>query len=51
MEYPLQDFDIEEETDFLLGRSSHGNYEMDVHTAKNNRNPVRKRSVGCVLCR
>ncbi|CAG9766380.1 unnamed protein product [Ceutorhynchus assimilis] len=52
MEYPLQDFDVEEETDFLLGHPSHGNsyYEMDVHSAKNNRNPVRRRSLGSVLC-
>ncbi|XP_066259510.1 probable phospholipid-transporting ATPase IIB isoform X1 [Euwallacea similis] len=50
MEYPLQDFDIEEETDFLLDNSSHGNYDMDVHTAKNNRNPVRKRTLSSVLC-
>ena len=51
MEYPLQDFDVDEETDFLLGHLSHGNNEMDVHTAKHNRNPIRKRSIGRVICR
>lgn len=51
MEYPLQDLDCEHETEFLLGHSSsHGN-EMDVHTARNNRNPKRRRSVGSILCR
>ncbi|KAJ8962845.1 hypothetical protein NQ318_001245 [Aromia moschata] len=50
MEYPLQDFDCDQETEFLLGHSSsHGN-EMDVHTARTNRNPKRRRSVGSILC-
>jgi hypothetical protein len=50
MEYPLQDFDIDQETDFLLGNSSsHGN-EMDVQT-KCNRNPKRRRSLGAMMCR
>ncbi|XP_018567558.1 probable phospholipid-transporting ATPase IIB isoform X1 [Anoplophora glabripennis] len=50
MEYPLQDFDCDNETEFLLGHSSsHGN-EMDVHTARTNRNPKRRRSLGSVLC-
>ncbi|CAH1365615.1 probable phospholipid-transporting ATPase IIB isoform X1 [Tenebrio molitor] len=49
MEYPLQDFDIDQETDFLLGNSSsHGN-EMDVQT-KCNRNPKRRRSLGAMMC-
>ncbi|XP_044263269.1 probable phospholipid-transporting ATPase IIB isoform X1 [Tribolium madens] len=49
MEFPLQDFDIDQETDFLLGnQSSHGN-EMEIQT-KNNRSPKRRRSIGAVLC-
>lgn len=51
MEYPLQDFDCDNETEFLLGHSSsHGN-EMDVHTARTNRNPKRRKSLGSILCR
>lgn len=46
----MQNFDVDEETDFLLGHPSHGNLDMDVHTAKNNRNPVRKRSLGRTIC-
>ncbi|VEN33802.1 unnamed protein product [Callosobruchus maculatus] len=50
MEYQLQDFDNSHETELLLGNNlSHGN-EMDVHTAKSNRNPRRRRSIGYFLC-
>ncbi|KAJ8983375.1 hypothetical protein NQ317_010468 [Molorchus minor] len=51
MEYPLQDFDCDQETDFLLGHSSRHGSDMDVHTAKTNRNPKRRRSLASALCR
>lgn len=51
MEYPLQEFDCEHETEFLLGSSSNHGSEMDVHTARSNRNPKRRRSLGSSLCR
>ncbi|KAJ8949373.1 hypothetical protein NQ314_008233 [Rhamnusium bicolor] len=50
MEYPLQDFDCGHETEFLLGHSSSHGSEMDVHTARTNRNPKRRRSIGNILC-
>lgn len=51
MEYPLQDFDGEHETEFLLGHSSNHGSDMDVHIARFNRNPKRRKSFGSALCR
>lgn len=50
MEYPLQEFDCEQETELLLGRSSNHGVDMDVHTARFNRNPKRRRSLASSLC-
>lgn len=51
MEYPLQDFDCEHETEFLLEPSSNHGSDMDVHTVRSNRNPKRKKSLSSTLCR
>lgn len=48
--YPLRDFDIDQETDFLLDNPSHGNDNMEGQI-RTNRNPSRRRSIGSVLCR
>ncbi|CAH1109702.1 unnamed protein product [Psylliodes chrysocephalus] len=50
MEYPMQDFDCDQETTFLLPNSSGNGNEMDVHTVRNNRNPKRRRSISSILC-
>lgn len=50
MEYPLQEFDCEHETEFLLGRSSNHGSDMDVHIARSNRNPKRRKSLRSILC-
>ncbi|XP_063921880.1 probable phospholipid-transporting ATPase IIB isoform X1 [Zophobas morio] len=49
MEYPLQDFDIDQETDFLLGNPSNHGSDMETQT-KSNRNPKRRRSLAAILC-
>lgn len=51
MEYPLQDFDGEHETEFLLGHSSNHGSDMDVNIARFNRNPKRRKGFGSRLCR
>ncbi|XP_050504086.1 probable phospholipid-transporting ATPase IIB isoform X1 [Diabrotica virgifera virgifera] len=48
MEFPLQDFDCDQETTFLLPNSSSNGYEMDVQVR--NRNPKRRRRIGNILC-
>lgn len=49
MDYPLQDFELDEETDFLLGGASqHGT--MDGDTARN-RTPRKRRKLVTFLCR
>lgn len=50
MEYPLQEFDGEHETEFLLGNSSNHGSDMDVHTARSNRNPKRRKTLRNMLC-
>lgn len=50
MEYPLQDFDREHETEFLLEPSSNHGSDMDVHTIRSNRNPRRRKSLSSSLC-
>lgn len=50
MEYPLQEFDTEHETEFLLGHPNNGS-DMDDHTARSNRNPKRRKSSRNSLCR
>lgn len=52
MEYPLQDFDSGGyETEYLLQNSSSHGSDMDVHTARHNRNPKRnRRGLISILC-
>lgn len=51
MEYPMQDFDIDEETDFLLGGTSRNNgSDMDNYYTTTSRAPHRRRGLAGVLC-
>ncbi|XP_057660555.1 probable phospholipid-transporting ATPase IIB isoform X1 [Diorhabda carinulata] len=51
MEFPMQDFDCDQETTFLLANSSSNGNDMDViQTSVRNRNPKRRRSIGSILC-
>ncbi|CAH1163844.1 unnamed protein product [Phaedon cochleariae] len=50
MDYPMQDLlDCDQETTLLLENSSNAR-DMDVHTARSNRNPKRHSSVGSYFC-
>lgn len=52
MEYPMQDFDIDEETDFLLGGSvNHGNDMDNTYFNTSNRRSQRRNTLGNILCR
>lgn len=53
MEFPMQDFDIDEETDFLLGGPmNHGSaIDMETYCANANRNPHRRNGGSRSFCR
>lgn len=50
MEFPLQDFDLEDETDFLLGGSINHGGDMDGGLATQSRTPRNRKTLGTFLC-
>lgn len=51
MEYPLQNLDLQEETEFLLGGSiNHGGDDMEGGFAIHTRTPRKQKSIGRSLC-
>lgn len=47
----MQDFDLEDETDFLLGGSVNHGPEMEgTYTVRRPRGPGRPRNLGALLC-
>lgn len=50
MEYQLQDFDLDEETDFLLGNPvPRNNYDGEI-LVRNRNNPKRRRNILTMTC-